>query len=1397
LAAKRKIPFPWRTALFVLVVIIGVRALFSKPTLTYVLDEASTRLHDELGLSLAVGDIRAEPGSALVELGPIVLKGSDGEILFVARKLKAELEPLKLFDRRARLTTLEVVEPRGSLRIVDGAIAGVTIPEGASGGGEPYFKVDVANLKLTGGSFEIDVVQNGKPVVHALLEGIEVRMKDRTDDATSGDAPAALGAEHRMKLTVERGAITRPIGDPKAGKSDTITLDAFGGRLSVEGDGLLAPERVSVSEMTLAASGAELSIAGSLDLRDGALASGKVPGFVADVSGHARLGPVLAHAQLGFPISGDAAVSIHATGKPGGQAIEADAQVEALAVVVDDMRLGDIRAKLFVTPEAVEVKAGTWDIADTTVKGTAKVFFDDTLSTSVQAEAPDFSIYAILDALGFGGAWADAVIDGKATVAGTLKPLLMQGVGAGAFTTVRVASQDVRTIKRDEDLVLLTAAPITSDEVTVRIDEEGLTFKGTIDDGKTRGTGMFQLFYDVNRGLLIDAEGPASFESIGNRIAALGFTGNGRGHLHVEGPQSGPVLTAEVEVDDIALEGFSFGNAGGKIHLANNVVTFSEIVAEKDGDTRYGGTFSLDFNDHAETDGPHKGEVLEAPHLALDLRFEPARAETIRRVIPERYTEGVLAFLREDLDVKGPLRGWFKGRGAVGDGTVDHMTGEGQVEMMPGATLLDQHINGAGTFHMSDDRFYVDNLDFTIPCSAASLATKAPCGSGPGKLAMSVGRAEGDMTGVVSISDAKLGDIDALIGAPRVFTGAFDVEGQITRSSKDPGFVGRARVRDAMYGTIPIGSADTAIDHKGRVITIEGALLSGRGQGTVHVETRAPFVYDASVVVSQGPLAPLLPKDLLPASLVVTTAGVVEAEGALKTMRTSHGTIALSSLGVAARGMDLRSKKELALHFVGARLDFDLVELFTKDGDTLTARGALSDEMVDVQMAADGHLTWLPLAWSRAKEADGRFRFDLAITGDLDDAAMSGQGTITDGKLVLGAPFPNVTDIDAALFFRGQNVVVERMTGKLDGASASMQGAVTLEGTSPAFWDLEGKVTKVRMKVPSYIETVSSGRLAFKGDAQLPTLSGELRVHSARYTEDINWERALPDLKRKTSALESLDVDDEDVRFDIHLIADRGVVVDNNVLDLEAKGDLFLTGTDERPGLKGGLQLIRGNATFRGNAYRLPRGSIDFVDTYRVMPILDVEAETRVQDYDITAHLVGPAQQPTVELSSTPELAEIDIVSLLTFGFTQYDVRDAGGSAGAAGLEVVSAYTGLDQELRRVLPDAVKKSNVLALDELKLTSQFSMRAGASLPAVALGMEVNPGLWGIDGSRLRLQSTLVDATGNGTERRVEWEKRFDNNVRLRLNWSSEDDGSCPSCVNQWGDLGGDVWYRWEF
>lgn len=1383
-----------RLALFLVLVSLGIRALVSEPTLTFALDELAQRLHEELGLTLVVAHVEADAETARVEMGPVVLKGTDGEVLFSADKIRAELAPLKFFEKRLRLEHLVIESPRVNLRIVDGKIAGIVPPADASTSDDPLLKVDVADFQLHDGAVFVVVTDSKKPegkqqIVKSNLSGIEMRLRDRGRE------------EHRLKFTVQQADIARPIdlGDAGGTGEDIITVDAFSGRITVKGDGLLAPEKITVSDVTLVADDAEINIAGDVVLGP----AGLVPAFDADISMRAELASVLTHLQLGMPITGGATLTAHVSAQPGGEQLVAVGQVETRDVHVDNLRMGSLRARIKATPTQIDIEQAAWDWADTTIKGTATVQLDDKMHTTVKASADAFSIWKLMYGMGVDGAWGDAKVDGLVDVSGTLKPLLLEGKGGGTFTDVVVASMDVRkALKEHPDrIVIRTASPILAPDVTMRVNEEGLKFEGAIDDGFTRASGVFQVYYDVNKGLFIDAESDqADFATVGGKIGDLMFTGVGRGHMHVEGPQSGPVLTAELELNGFGLEDFAFGDATGRVHLFRDDLRFEDVVAVKNGRTKYGGLVALSFAEPAARSELEKADAtIETPHLTVDVGFganegQAALAQDLRAVVPAKYTDGVLGFLREDFDLTGPVRGRVTARGAVGDGTFDHVEMEGRVDLLEGAAILDQHVSGDGAFHMSVDRFYIDSLDVTLGSQDKRTVAEA---RGSAHAVADVGRHDADLSGSFSVHGLQLADIDELKGTSKPFKGALDFDGRLLGQARNPGIKGHAAVRGAAFGSVPIGDADVDVTHDNRLLTLVGKALSGRGDATVHVATRSPFTYDAQVAVNEGQLAPLLPADVLPSSVSALLAGDVEVRGALKTFRDSRGALTLNKLAVKAGGLELSSVGEASAHFHGTRLTFDLLDLATKERDTVSLRGLLSDDEIDLQLSGHADLKMLPSLWTKATSADGKLTFDLAVTGDLDHASMSGQGFIAGGKLALDGPFPPLEDLDAQISFRGPNIVIERATAKAGGATIQGQGAVTMDGVDPLAYDLELRYQRMKLKAPANIESLSSGRLQLKGEAALPTLTGEVRVHSARYSEDINWERLLPDLRRRTGALESLDTDDEDVRFDVHLIADRGIVVENNVLDLEAKGDLFLTGTEERPGLKGGVQLIRGNATFRGNRYRLAAGTVDFVDTYRVMPVLDIEAETRVQDYDVTAHLTGPAQAPVIDLSARPDLSEIDIVSLLTFGFTQYEVRDAGGSAGAAGLEVVSAYTGLDKELRRVLPEAVRKSSALSLDELRLTSQFSARAGASVPAVAVGMEVNPGLWGVDGSRLRLQSTLLDTTGSGTQQRVEWEKRFENNVRLRVVWDSEDDGTCPSCTNQWGDLGGDLWYRWEF
>ena len=105
--------------------------------------------------------------------------------------------------------------------------------------------------------------------------------------------------------------------------------------------------------------------------------------------------------------------------------------------------------------------------------------------------------------------------------------------------------------------------------------------------------------------------------------------------------------------------------------------------------------------------------------------------------------------------------------------------------------------------------------------------------------------------------------------------------------------------------------------------------------------------------------------------------------------------------------------------------------------------------------------------------------------------------------------------------------------------------------------------------------------------------------------------------------------------------------------------DLRLRGTAARPVLLGRINIAEADLKIEGTKYHLERGDITFLDPTRIDPVLDVEATTRVRDYDITIGLHGTLERLTTTYRSDPPLSSADIVALLAFGRTQYDTTAA------------------------------------------------------------------------------------------------------------------------------------------
>jgi translocation and assembly module TamB len=138
--------------------------------------------------------------------------------------------------------------------------------------------------------------------------------------------------------------------------------------------------------------------------------------------------------------------------------------------------------------------------------------------------------------------------------------------------------------------------------------------------------------------------------------------------------------------------------------------------------------------------------------------------------------------------------------------------------------------------------------------------------------------------------------------------------------------------------------------------------------------------------------------------------------------------------------------------------------------------------------------------------------------------------------------------------------------------------------------------------------------------------------------------------------------------------------------ELDADANIRVRGTWEHPILLGHIHVLSGNLLFHGNRYRVARGDINFANPFRLDPVVNVEASTTIQQYEITLNFNGPASKLTLAYRSDPPLPGNDIVTLLALGQTSSEgtLRSAGGAqsgtagAGASALlsEAVSSQVG-------------------------------------------------------------------------------------------------------------------------
>jgi outer membrane protein assembly complex protein YaeT len=411
-----------------------------------------------------------------------------------------------------------------------------------------------------------------------------------------------------------------------------------------------------------------------------------------------------------------------------------------------------------------------------------------------------------------------------------------------------------------------------------------------------------------------------------------------------------------------------------------------------------------------------------------------------------------------------------------------------------------------------------------------------------------------------------------------------------------------------------------------------------------------------------------------------------------------RGSVTLQTGEFAAAGLALQQTSPTRLTIGNGRATIDSFRWAGRDQQIVLEGGLSLDKEPAVDMIATAGVDLRLIgALVPSVRTGGRADLRVRIAGPLREPLVDGFVTLASAEARLAEPRTVVDDINGTITFAGDAIVFERISGSVNGGYLEVGGTLRHRGLEAASGAVTVQVDGAAFDLAS-LRVETNALLSWTIVGAESSLNGTVTVLRGAYRDPIPIGRIVAAARTSAAAMPSAATLVDRTRLDVHVVTDEDLIVDNNVARLAVRGDVRAIGTVGQPGLTGRFTLADGGVVyFNGTRYQIEEGSsIDFSNTSRIEPDLDVKAVARVQGNEITLTLTGtPSTLQTKLDADNPQLSESDKVSLLLLGRTASTGEDdsrasqdvlglvAGGFLDAAGRAV-----GLDTaRVERGTPD--------------------------------------------------------------------------------------------------------------
>lgn len=438
-------------------------------------------------------------------------------------------------------------------------------------------------------------------------------------------------------------------------------------------------------------------------------------------------------------------------------------------------------------------------------------------------------------------------------------------------------------------------------------------------------------------------------------------------------------------------------------------------------------------------------------------------------------------------------------------------------------------------------------------------------------------------------------------------------------------------------------------------------------------------------------------KDLDLGQLLASFGKSSPVTGSFSASLIAGGTLLAPTGHIKVAGRKLQAKSlpqldpadlDLALHYSNKDLSLEAT-LRDKQLQPLTLKGrvpldltaSIQNRALDRELPLDlqlrlpsSSLSSLPKLVPAIRKADGTIAIEANVGGTLAAPLFKGATTLKLASLRLSKEnIPPLSGFEAQLVFAEDKVTVKTFRGEVAGGRLELGGQVDLKKPAEPVFDLRMKADKVLVLRNDALTMRVDTDLRLAGPLNTALASGTVFITESRFFREIDIlpiglpgkpkpkPRAAP--SAKTFSLPKAPFRDWKFDIAIRTRSSDPFRIRGNLANGTAAADLKLTGSGLQPNLEGNVRVENFVASLPFSKLSVNQGFLYFSPEAPLDPSLDLQAESTVRDYRVTAYVYGTVSDPQVTIISEPPLPQAEIISLLATGTTTSELNGTSQSS--------------------------------------------------------------------------------------------------------------------------------------